>query len=142
MRLWVALFLIGSAATASARLGDTESQLIKRYGKPTSVRPGGRYDPYFEKLMDFEKEGIAISCGIHAGKCVTIQYKRDKGFNQMEFEGFKGLNRTSSGFVIARSAASLKFTSKKDYPSIIEGSQTGLRRMRKKSEALEKEKHG
>jgi hypothetical protein len=142
MRWWATLFLIGFAGTASARLGDTESQLINRYGKPTSVRPGGRYNPYFEKLIDFEKGGIAISCGIHAGKCVTIQYKRDNGFNQMEFEGFKGLNRTSSGVVIARSASSLKFTSKKDYPEIIKGSQTGLRRMRQKSETLEKENRG
>jgi hypothetical protein len=141
MRWWTAILLIGFAGTGFARLGDTESQLIKRYGKPTSVRPGGKYNPYFEKFIDFEKEGIAISCGLHAGKCVTIEYKRDKGFTGMEFEGFKGLNHVASGVVVERNATALKFTSRDSYPSIIDGSQAGIRRMRKKAEALEKENH-
>jgi hypothetical protein len=142
MRWWAIIFLIGLTGTGFARLGDTESELTKRYGKPTSVRPGGKYNPYFEKFMDFEKEGIAISCGIHGGKCVTIEYKRDRGFSWMEFEGFKGLNHVASGAVIERSASGLKFTSKKDYPSIIDGSQAGIRRMRKKTEAIERGKRG
>jgi hypothetical protein len=141
MRWSILILVIAFAGTAVARLGDTDNQLIKRYGYPVSVRPGGKYDPYFEKFMDFEKEGIAISCGIHAGKCVTIEYKREKGFNSLEFEGFKGLNHAGSGVVVQRSANSLKFTSKKDYQAIIEASQTGIRRMRQKSEALEKDKH-
>jgi hypothetical protein len=136
---WSALiFLLTFVTAASARLGDSESQLVKRYGKPISVRPGGRYDPYFDKFMDFEKEGIAISCGIHDGKCVTIEYKRDRGFNSLEFEGFKGLNHSSSGVVVQRSATSLKFISKKDYQAILDASQTGIRRMRQQSEALER----
>ena len=141
MRWWTLILLIGFAATGFARLGDTGSELIKRYGKPTSIRPGGKYDPYFEKFIDFEKEGIAISCGLHAGKCVTIEYKRDRGFSSMEFEGFKGLNHSASGVVVERSANGLKFTSKKSYPSIIDGSQAGIRKMRKKAEALERENH-
>ena len=141
IRWWTAIFLIGLAGTAFAHLGDTESQLVKRYGPPTSVRPGGKYNPYLEKLMDFEREGISISCGIHAGKCVTIEYKRDKGFNSLEFLGFKAVNHAGSGVVVERSATVLKFTFKKDYPAIIEASQTGIRRMRKKSEALEKGTH-
>jgi hypothetical protein len=139
---WCALvLLIGLAGTGFARLGDTESQLIKRYGKATSVRPGGRYDPYFDKLIDFEKEGIAISCGLHAGKCVTIEYKRDRGFNSQEFEGFKWLNHARSGVVVERGATALKFTSSKDYQAIIAASKTGIRRMRKKAEALESGTH-
>jgi hypothetical protein len=141
MRWWTVILLLGFTGTGFARLEDTERQLIKRYGKPTSVRPGGKYNPYFEKFIDFEKEGIAISCGIHAGKCVTIEYKRDKGFNTMEFEGFKGLNQPASGVVVERNATALKFISKSSYPSIIGGSQAGIRRMRKKTEALEKESH-
>jgi hypothetical protein len=135
------IFLIELTGTAFARLGDTESQLIKRYGPPTSVRPGGKLNPYFEKFMEFQREGVSISCGIHAGKCVTIEYKRDRGFNSLEFLGFKGLNHAGSGVVVERSATTLKFTSKKDYPAIIDASQTGVRRMRKKSEALEKGPH-
>src|SRR6516165_1693111 len=141
IRWWTVIFLIGFTGTALARLGDTESQLIKRYGPPTSVRPGGKFDPYFEKLIDFQKEGISISCGIHAGKCVTIEYRRDRGFNSLEFLGFKGLNHAGSGVVTERTATALKFTYKKDYPAIIEASKTGLRMMRKKSEALEKGTH-
>jgi hypothetical protein len=141
IRWWIVLFLIGLTETAFARLGDTESQLIKRYGTPTSVRPGGKFNPYFEELIDFQREGISISCGIHAGKCVTIEYRRDRGFNSLEFLGFKGLNHAGSGVVVERSATALKFTFKKDYPEIIKASQTGIRRMRKKAEALEKGTH-
>ena len=141
IRWCTAIFLIGLTGTAFAHLGDTESQLIKRYGPPTSVRPGGKFNPYFEKWMDFQREGVSISCGIHAGKCVTIEYKRDKGFNSLEFLGFKAVNHAGSGVIVERSATALKFTFKKDYPAIIEASQTGISRMRKKSEALEKGTH-
>ena len=141
IRWWTVIFLIGFTGPAFARLGDTESQLIKRYGPPTSVRPGGKFNPYFEKFINFQREGISISCGIHAGKCVTIEYKRDRGFNSLEFLGFEGLNHAGSGVVVERSATTLKFTSRQDYPAIIDASQTAIRRMRKKSEALEKETH-
>jgi hypothetical protein len=141
MRWWTVILLIGLTGTAFARLGDTESQLIKRYGPPTSIRPGGKFDPYFEKVIDFQREDIAISCGMHAGQCVTIEYKRDRGFNSLEFLGFSGLNHASSGVVVERSATALKFTSKKDYPAIMDASQRGIRRMRKKAEALEKGTH-
>ena len=105
------------------------------------MRPGGKFNPYFEKFIDFQREGISISCGIHAGKCVTIEYKRDRGFNSLEFLGFEALNHAGSGVVVERSATALKFTSKQDYPAIIDASQTGIRRMRKESEAHEKEIH-
>ena len=141
IRWWIVLFLIGLTETALARLGDTESQLVKRYGPPTSVRPGGKFNSYFEKLIDFQREGISISCGIHAGKCVTIEYKRDKGFNSLEFLGFEAVNHAGSGVIVERSATALKFTFKKDYAAIIKASQTGISRMRRKAEALEKGTH-
>jgi hypothetical protein len=137
MRSWISLILVvtfsGNAfvsGNAFGRLGDTEKQLTVRYGKPVSVRPGGKYNPYFEKMIDFQKEGIAISCGLHSGRCVTIQYTRANGFNTPEFEGFTLLNRVGPPVFVQRSAASLKYTFKKDYPEIVKGSQTGIRRMR------------
>jgi hypothetical protein len=131
MRSWITLILVvGSAVSAFGRLGDNEQQLIARYGKPVSVNPGGKYNPYFNKLMDFQKEGIAISCGLHAGRCVTIQYSRDTGFNTLEFEGFTLLNRVGPPVYVQRTANSLKYTFKDDYPEIVKGSQQGIRRMR------------
>jgi hypothetical protein len=57
MRSWAFVFLIlGITGSAFARLGDTEKQLTVRYGKPVSVSAGGKYNPYFEKLIDFQKE--------------------------------------------------------------------------------------
>src|SRR4029077_13542495 len=93
MTACVILLSVGLPASAFGRLGDAEKQLTARYGKPVSVRPGGKYNPYFDKLIDFQKEGIAISCGVHAGRCVTIQSTRDTGFKPLEFEGFTLLNR-------------------------------------------------
>jgi hypothetical protein len=131
MRSWITLILVvGSAVSAFGRLGDNEQQLIARYGKPVSVNPGGKYNPYFNKLVDFQKEGIAISCGLHAGRCVTIQYSRDTGFNTLEFEGFTLLNRVGPPVYVQRTANSLKYTFKDDYPEIVKGSQQGIRRMR------------
>jgi hypothetical protein len=131
MRLWIILILIGTfSGSAFARLGDTEKQLIARYGRPVSTRPGGKYNPYFDKTIDFQKEGIAIACGLHSGRCVTIQYIRASGFNTLEFEGFTLLNRVGPPMFVQRSATSLKYTFKEDYPEIVKGSQMGIRRMR------------
>ncbi len=58
MRLWIIILIIGIAGTAFGRLGDTEKQLTKRYGKPTSVRPGGKFNPYFDKWLDFQTQGV------------------------------------------------------------------------------------
>jgi hypothetical protein len=137
MRSWIFILIIGVAGTAFGRLGDTEQQLRARYGTPVSVHPGGKYNPYFDKLMDFQKEGIAISCGIHDGRCVTIQYKRDSGFKTTEYEGFTLLNSGRSPVLIERTATSLKYTYKKDYPEIVNGSKKGIRRMRKDVESFQ-----
>jgi hypothetical protein len=135
MRFWIILLLIATTGTAFGRLGDTEAQLEARYGKPVSVRPGGKYNPYFDKLIDFQKEGIWISCGLHDGICVTIQYTRSSGFKTTEFEGFTLLNHVNSPVVVERTATSLKYTLKKDYPEIISGAKKGIRRMRKDLES-------
>jgi hypothetical protein len=137
MRFWVFILIVGITASAFGRLGDTEKQLKTRYGRPVSVRPGGKYNPYFDKLIDFQKEGIAISCGLHAGRCVTIEYSRATGFNPLEFEGFTLLNRVGPPVLVQRTATSLKYTFKEDYPQILEGSQQGIRRMRQDMESLQ-----
>jgi hypothetical protein len=136
MRFWTFILVVIITGSAFGRLGDTEKQLTARYGKPVSVRPGGKYNPYFDKLIDFQKEGIAISCGVHAGRCVTIQYTRDSGFKPLEFEGFTLLNRVGPPVLVQRSATSLKYTFKEDYPEIVEGSQKGIRRMRQDVESF------
>ena len=136
MRFWVFILIVGITTSAFGRLGDTEKQLRTRYGRPVSVRPGGKYNPYFDKLIDFQKEGIAISCGLHAGRCVTIEYARATGFNPLEFEGFTLLNRVGPPVLVQRTATSLKYTFKEDYPQILEGSQQGIRRMRQDVESL------
>jgi hypothetical protein len=131
MRFWILLVLLANVAgSAFGRLGDSEKELTARYGKPVSIRLGGKYNPYFDKMIDFQKEGIAISCGLHGGRCVTIQYSRDSGFNPLEFEGFTLLNQVGPRVFVQRSASSLKYTFKEDYPEIVKGSQTGISRMR------------
>jgi hypothetical protein len=138
MRPWIIILIIGIAGTAFGRLGDTEKQLTTRYGEPISVHPGGKFNPYFDKWLDFQKQGVAISCGLHAGKCVTIQYNRQSGFKNAEFVGFKMFNDVGFPVYIERSATSLKFTFQKDYPEIIKASQEGISRMRRTLEAPQK----
>jgi hypothetical protein len=138
MRPWIIILIIGIAGTAFGRLGDTEKQLIGRYAEPISVRPGGKFNPYFDKWLDFQKQGVAISCGLHAGKCVTIQYNRQSGFNNAEFVGFKMFNDVGFPVYIERSATSLKFTFKKDYPEIVKASQEGISRMRRTLKSSQK----
>jgi hypothetical protein len=136
MRFWIFILTISLTGSAFGRLGDTEKQLTARYGKPVSVRPGGKYNPYFDKMIDFQREGITISCGLHAGRCVTIQYTRDTGFTTLEYEGFTLLNRVGPPVLVQRSASSLKYTFKKDYPEILQGAQKGIRRMRQDVESF------
>jgi hypothetical protein len=139
MKCWILLVLIASVAgSAFGRLGDAEKQLAARYGKPVSIRLGGKYNPYFDKMIDFQREGIAISCGLHAGRCVTIQYTRETGFKPLEFEGFTLLNQVGPPVLVQRSATSLKYTFKEDYPEIVKGAQTGIRRMRQDVDSPQK----
>jgi hypothetical protein len=136
MRSFIIILLaIATTGTAFGRLGDTEQQLKERYGKPVMIRSGEKYNPYFSKLIDYKKQGIAISCGLHEGRCVTITYERDGGFNSMEVEGFTLLNRSKASVLVERSTSSLKYTFKKDYPGIMAGSKKALRRMRKDFES-------
>ncbi len=139
MRSYLIIILLAVATTSVAfgRLGDSEQELKGRYGKPVLVRSGEKYNPYFEKLIDFRKEGISISCGLHEGRCVMITYERDQGFKPMEVEGFSLLNKANSGVFVERNATSLKYTFKKDYPGIVNGSKKALRRMRKDFESTE-----
>jgi hypothetical protein len=137
MRLWITILIVATAGTAFGRLGDTENQLKARYGRPVLVVPGEKSNPYFTKVIDFQKEGISISCGIHDGRCVTIKYERDSGFTSMEVEGFTLLNRFDSPVLIERTATSLNYTLKKDYPGIVNGSKKALRKMRKAYESVE-----
>jgi hypothetical protein len=136
MRFWTILLLIATTGTALGRLGENEPELKVRYGKPVWVRDGLKYNPYFDKLMGFQKEGIAIFCYLHDGKCVRIQYSRTSGFNNAEVEGFTQLNHVDP-IRLERTATSLTYTLKKDYPGIISGSKKGIRRMRKDFEATE-----
>ncbi len=131
----IILLTIATTGTAFCRLGDTEQQLKERYGKPVMIRSGEKYNPYFGELIDFKKQGIAISCGLRDGRCVTIEYERDSGFNSMEVEGFTMLNRSKESVLVERSASSLKYTFEKDYPGIVAGSKKALRRMRKDFES-------
>jgi hypothetical protein len=137
MRFWIILLLIATTGTAFGRLGETESELKARYGKPVWVRTGLKYNPYFNKLINFQKEGISISCYLHDGRCVRIQYSRGSGFKNEEFEGFTLLNHVDSPVLVERSATSLTYTLKKDYPAIVSGSKQGIRRMRKDFQAAE-----
>jgi hypothetical protein len=137
-KIILVILIIGVAGTAFGRLGDTEKQLTKRYGKPTSIRPGGQFNPYFDKWLDFQTQGVFISCGLHAGKCVTIQYNRQSGFKNAEFVGFKMFNDIGFPVYVERMPTSLKFTFKKDYPEIVKASLEGISRMRKTLDSPQK----
>jgi hypothetical protein len=134
MRFWITLLLVATTGTAFGRLGENEPELKARYGKPVWVGDGLKYNPYFDKLIDFRKEGILISCYLHDGRCVRIEYSRGSGFNNAEFEGFTQLNHVDP-IRIERTATSLTYTLDKDYPGIISGSKKGIRKMRKDFEA-------
>ncbi|MBV8223628.1 MAG: hypothetical protein JO232_00390 [Verrucomicrobia bacterium] len=136
MRFWIILLLIATTGTAFGRLGETEQELKARYGKPVWVGDGLKYNPYFDKLIDFKKEGISIFCYLHAGRCVRIEYSRNSGFNNAEVAGFTQLNHVDQ-IRIERTATSLTYTLKKDLPDIASGSKKGIRKMRKDFEAAE-----
>ena len=83
-------------------------------------------------------EGLFGALRLDAGKCVTIQYNRQRGFVNAEFVGFKMFNDVGSPMYTERSATSLKFTFQKDYPEIIKASQEGISRMRRTLEPPQK----
>lgn len=75
------LLLIGLAQPAFARLGETEAELIARYGEPK--RPH-QADPQIVELS-FVSEGWIIKAQIFEGKCQYISYLKSpyhEGFEE------------------------------------------------------------
>jgi hypothetical protein len=72
------LFSLGITALVHARLGETEAQMIARFGQPAyrnqhSIFTQGKGWPLGPSLL-FRQDDWSISCDLVDGRCVRIQY--------------------------------------------------------------------
>lgn len=85
-----AIALLICTSTSFARLGETETQLIARYGSPTKeiLKTG-------VKDLWFEKDGIRIEVEIGSGKAIRLCYtKGGNMFTEIELTGLLSVNGT------------------------------------------------
>lgn len=82
--------LIGLVTPVFARIGETEDQLLKRFGEPTSRsrqihRAQGRsYD--LGPTLDFKQEDWRISCDLIDGRCARIVYVKTNQWTEAHFQ--------------------------------------------------------
>lgn len=94
LRLILSLFLlIGLALPVFARLGETEAELIARYGEPK--RPH-QTDPQIIELS-FASEGWIIKALIYEGKCQYICYLKSPYYEGFEEARDKLLEANAQG---------------------------------------------
>lgn len=80
-RLASLVFMFGVlTVTASARLGDTEAELVKRFGEPTgrskhSIITQGKLLEMGPVLF-FKQDDWSISCDLVDGRCMRIGYSK------------------------------------------------------------------
>jgi hypothetical protein len=70
------LFLLLATLPCFARIGETEVQLIARYGQPTDIEIAGR-----AKQETFHKDGFIIEAILLDGKVVYHLYGKEVGDN-------------------------------------------------------------
>jgi hypothetical protein len=88
--------LICFSSTARARLGETENELIKRFGSPTSRGShsasfeGRRYD--LGPTMRFRQDDWSISCDLIDGRCVRVSYGKTGSWTQDQISAVLNAN--------------------------------------------------
>jgi hypothetical protein len=85
----IALYLFAVAA-APARLGDTETELVKRFGSPTSV---SKHYIYAQGQMlalgpnyIFRQDDWSISCNVIDGRCMQISYSKPGDWTEEQIQ--------------------------------------------------------
>jgi hypothetical protein len=88
LSLLIASVLFAASTTAWARLGETEEECERRYGKASTPDPDGyvvglgrddespQLEP--EKRLQYSKNGVSLYIGFIDGKAVRIQYSFDR----------------------------------------------------------------
>jgi hypothetical protein len=68
------VILAGAGTQCFARLGETEEELEKRYGKPLEVRARPPEAPPAEKAMVFTKDNMIVIVHVFQGRSVSEWY--------------------------------------------------------------------
>src|SRR3954471_18716560 len=89
----LALFAVASAL---ARVGETEPELVARYGQVLSRQPArksaaGKMTIYGERLV-FKSTDWDVSAVIIGGKCQEISYTKDGKWTEVQFQFLLQLN--------------------------------------------------
>lgn len=70
-------------AAASARIGETPSELEARYGAAIDVQPN---------CLTYKKNGFLIIADLYSGKCYSIAFSRDGGVSETHVETLRNAN--------------------------------------------------
>jgi hypothetical protein len=102
LRLAAATFLIAATA-AEARLGETEQQLIERFGPPKlrgqhSIIAQGKIVPLGAKLH-FREGDWTIACDLIDGRCLRIHYSKPGDWTDDQMTAVLGANNQGAQWI-------------------------------------------
>jgi hypothetical protein len=88
--LHVAIVLLTFTAVAHARLGETEAQMIARFGEPMHRTQHSMYAQgkvwHMGPSLSFRQDDWNIGCDLVDGRCVKIQYGKTGEWTEEQFQ--------------------------------------------------------
>ena len=100
MRTFLVLAAMLAALACHARLGETEAQLVERYGEP--FRRGTSAFPAGSILLRFQKAEFSISATLTEGRCYAISFElqADRNLTVEERTKLRDVNHRSTWTMI------------------------------------------
>jgi hypothetical protein len=88
--IFAAAMLVLTGSLGYARLGETESELVHRFGQPTtrtshSISAQGKVWA-LGPTLGFRQDGWAISCDLVDGKCVRVEYGKQGDWTEEQIQ--------------------------------------------------------
>lgn len=98
MKVWkfllaTALICIAFGAPARARIGESETQLTKRYGPPLRQSAGAI------RTLIYSFDGWLVTCDFFDGICLRVCYSKSGEWTEETFEKLLNANGEASGWL-------------------------------------------
>ena len=114
MKLFSAILLsLTLTAAAHARLGETEAQMVARFGQPMHRSQHSTYAQgkvwHMGPTLSFRQEDWSISCDLVDGRCVKIQYGKTGEWTEEQFQMVLAYNSQGARWTETSKPAAKKY---------------------------------
>ena len=90
IRVLLLLLFLFATSLAQARLGETEAQMIARFGQPTYRNQHSTFAQgkvwHMGPSLSFRQDDWSIACDLVDGRCVKLQYGKTGEWTEEQFQ--------------------------------------------------------